>query len=95
VGSVAYKLARVAAGLADATWTFVPKHEWDIAAGVALVQAAGGTVRTLGGLAPRFNQPASLLDGLLAFSAEAEKVFDSMPPDWWKSVQGAPRKIDF
>lgn len=27
VGSVAYKLAPVAAGLADATWTAVPKHE--------------------------------------------------------------------
>src|SRR5581483_7603732 len=32
-GSVAYKLARVAAGLADATFTLKPKHEWDIAAG--------------------------------------------------------------
>src|ERR1700683_2036550 len=35
-----YKLARVAAGLADATWTLVPKHEWDIAAGAALVNSA-------------------------------------------------------
>jgi myo-inositol-1(or 4)-monophosphatase len=95
MGSVAYKLARVAVGLADATWTFVPKHEWDIAAGVALVQAVGGTVKTLDGMGPRFNQAAALLDGLLAFSAEAAKVFDSMSPDWWKSVQGAPRKIDF
>ncbi|MDP9122511.1 MAG: 3'(2'),5'-bisphosphate nucleotidase CysQ, partial [Acidobacteriota bacterium] len=37
MGSVAYKLALVAAGLADATWTLSPKHEWDVAAGVALV----------------------------------------------------------
>jgi fructose-1,6-bisphosphatase/inositol monophosphatase family enzyme len=43
-GSVAYKLALVSAGLADATWTLSPKHEWDIAAGVALVTSAGGTV---------------------------------------------------
>lgn len=41
-GSVAYKLGLVAAGEADATWTLVPKHEWDVAAGVALVLAAGG-----------------------------------------------------
>ena len=47
VGSVAYKLAPVAAGLADATWTLVPKHEWDVAAGVALVLSGGGA-RTLG-----------------------------------------------
>jgi len=40
VGSVAYKLARVAAGFADVTFTLNPKHEWDVAAGVALVQAA-------------------------------------------------------
>ena len=43
MGSVAYKLALVAAGLADATWTFAPKSEWDIAAGVALVECAGGS----------------------------------------------------
>ncbi|HKX76747.1 MAG TPA: 3'(2'),5'-bisphosphate nucleotidase CysQ, partial [Acidimicrobiia bacterium] len=47
MGSVAYKLARVACGLADATWTLVPKHEWDVAAGVALVRAAGGWVTTV------------------------------------------------
>src|SRR5450432_1670302 len=41
-GSVAYKLACVAAGLADATWTLTPKHEWDVAAGVALIESAGG-----------------------------------------------------
>ena len=43
-GSVAYKLALVAAGFADATWTLQPKHEWDVAAGAALVAAAGGEV---------------------------------------------------
>ena len=44
VGSVAYKLALVAAGFADATWTMYPKHEWDVAAGAALVLAAGGDI---------------------------------------------------
>src|SRR5438477_8633592 len=46
MGSVAYKLARVAAGLADITFTLVPKHEWDIAGGAALVLSSGGRVRT-------------------------------------------------
>lgn len=41
-GSVAYELALVAAGWADATVTLHPKHEWDVAAGAALVAAAGG-----------------------------------------------------
>ena len=44
VGSAAYKLALVAADFADATWTMWPKHEWDVAAGAALVLAAGGEV---------------------------------------------------
>jgi myo-inositol-1(or 4)-monophosphatase len=65
-GSVAYKLALVAAGLADATWTLVPKHEWDVAAGVALVLAAGGEVWVPEGEPPRFNQPSPALTGLLA-----------------------------
>src|SRR5438874_1789355 len=47
MGSVAYKLALVSAGLADATFTLTPKHEWDVAAGAALVESAEGFVRTL------------------------------------------------
>ena len=48
-GSVAYKLAQVAAGLVDATWTLVPKNEWDVVAGVALVQGRRGAHRGAGG----------------------------------------------
>jgi myo-inositol-1(or 4)-monophosphatase len=55
-GSVAYKMARVAAGTADATWTLVPKSEWDVAGGAALVRAAGGRVTLRDGSAPPFNQ---------------------------------------
>ena len=35
MGSVAYKLALVGAGLADTTFTLTPKNEWDVAAGAA------------------------------------------------------------
>ena len=66
MGSVAYKLSLVAAGLTDATWTVVPKHEWDVAAGVALVRAAGGESRTLDWQPPRFNTPSAHLKGLVA-----------------------------
>ena len=47
MGSVAYKLGLVAAGRADLTFTLVPKNEWDVAAGAALVLSAGGFVQTL------------------------------------------------
>lgn len=65
-GSVAYKLGLVAAGLADATWTLKPKHEWDVAGGAALVLAAGGTVRLPDGSEPQFNRPRPWLPGFLA-----------------------------
>jgi myo-inositol-1(or 4)-monophosphatase len=66
IGSVAYKLALVAAGLADATWTLQPKSEWDVAAGTALVLAAGGDVRLPDGERPTFNRPRTKLPGLVA-----------------------------
>jgi myo-inositol-1(or 4)-monophosphatase len=66
MGSVAYKLARVSAGLADATFTLTPKHEWDIAAGAALVASAGGFVSMLQNSPLRCNNKSPLLSGLLA-----------------------------
>jgi len=72
MGSVAYKLSLVAAGLSDATWTLVPKHEWDVAAGAALVRAAGGVVWIPGGSEPIFNQRSPKLTGLIAAPASLE-----------------------
>lgn len=65
-GSVAYKLARVAAGLDDITFTLVPKNEWDIAAGVALVIAAGGKLVEKEKAPLVFNRPKTLISGLIA-----------------------------
>ena len=66
MGSVAYKLALVSAGLADVTFTLTPKNEWDVAAGVALVESAGGFVTTLDGSPLRCNNRDPLLKGLIA-----------------------------
>ncbi|MBF6571465.1 MAG: 3'(2'),5'-bisphosphate nucleotidase CysQ [Candidatus Binataceae bacterium] len=65
-GSVAYKLAMVAAGMGDATFTRLPKNEWDIAAGTALILEAGGCVTNLDARPIRFNQPNVKLPGLIA-----------------------------
>ena len=65
-GSVAYKLGLVAAGRADATWTLVPKSEWDVVAGTALVRAAGGVVTLSDGGAPRFNKAKPLFPNYVA-----------------------------
>lgn len=66
MGSVAYKLARVSAGLADATFTLTPKHEWDVAGGAALVLSGGGFVLSLERQPVRCNNRSPLLAGLLA-----------------------------
>jgi len=73
MGSVAYKLALVSAGLADATFTLTPKHEWDVAAGAALVESAGGVVRTLDNSPLRCNSTSPLLSGLLACGPNLEQ----------------------
>jgi len=66
MGSVAYKLACVAAGLADVTFTLTPKHEWDVAGGAVLVESAGGFVTTLENAPLRCNNKNPLLPGLIA-----------------------------
>jgi myo-inositol-1(or 4)-monophosphatase len=66
MGSVAYKLALVSAGLADITFTLTPKNEWDVVAGAALVKSAGGFVSTLEKTELRANRRDPLLSGLLA-----------------------------
>ena len=74
-GSVAYKLALVSAGLADATFTLTPKNEWDIAAGALLVEAAGGKVRDKESNCFIFNRKDSLVTGLIACK---EVLFDQL-----------------
>jgi len=66
MGSVAYKLGLVSAGLADLTFTLVPKNEWDVAAGAALVESAGGWTMKLDHSPLRCNQQNPLISGLLA-----------------------------
>jgi myo-inositol-1(or 4)-monophosphatase len=73
MGSVAYKLALVAAGLADITFTLTPKNEWDVAAGVALVLSSGGFVATLEGTDFRGNNQNPLLSGLIASGPHLRK----------------------
>jgi myo-inositol-1(or 4)-monophosphatase len=66
MGSVAYKLGLVSAGHADITFTLVPKHEWDVAAGAALVLSGGGFVQTLENTDLVCNQKNPLITGLIA-----------------------------
>lgn len=68
--SIAYRMALVAADMADATLLFGPKHEWDIAGGAAIVEAAGGRVSDPWGGALSFNNPEpQTVSGVIASGA--------------------------
>jgi myo-inositol-1(or 4)-monophosphatase len=66
LGSIAYKLARVAAGQADATWSRGPKNEWDICAGTLLVSEAGGHCVDLDNHPFQFNKAKPEISGIIA-----------------------------
>lgn len=68
-GSVAYKLGLVAAGRLDATWTLVPKNEWDLAGGAALLAASGGWAVLKDGSHPTWNDEDPLVPGFIASTA--------------------------
>ncbi len=77
MGSIAYKLALVAAGRAHATFSLGPKNEWDVAAGVLLVMEAGGIVSDQCRKQMIFNQKKTKVNGIVATAADVnEKVFD-------------------
>jgi myo-inositol-1(or 4)-monophosphatase len=78
MGSVAYKMARVAAGLDDLTWTPVPKHEWDVAGGAALLSAVGGRATGLDGQLLRFNQARPWFSGVIALRPGLETQVDTV-----------------
>jgi len=66
VGSIAYRLAKVAGGDGDATLTFRNIHEWDICAGVLMVEEAGGKVIDGDGNAMLFNRESPKHRGVVA-----------------------------
>jgi myo-inositol-1(or 4)-monophosphatase len=67
--SIAYRMALVAAGQADATILFGFKHYWDIAAGAAIVAAAGGRATDPWNQPLAFNEREPHAPGVVASGA--------------------------
>jgi 3'(2'), 5'-bisphosphate nucleotidase len=65
----ALKFCRVAEGSADLYPRLAPTHDWDVAAGHALIAAAGGQVRAADGTALRYGTAALLIPGFIACGA--------------------------
>lgn len=82
MGSVAYKIGLVAAGLADATFTPKPRNEWDLLGGVACLLAAGGKATDGAGRDYTFNRPDPLHIGVCCTNgALHDAVFELMQRD--------------
>lgn len=67
IGSIAYKLAMVAANQADIVASLKPKNEWDICAGHCLINESGGKLVSSLGIEITYNNPNTLISpGLIA-----------------------------
>ena len=66
VNSVAYRLALVACGQADATISLSAKSEWDLAAAAIIVEEAGGAITDHHGEAHVYNRPSPRFPSLVA-----------------------------
>jgi 3'(2'), 5'-bisphosphate nucleotidase len=61
------KFCRLAEGAADLYARLAPTHDWDIAAGHAVLAAAGGKVTAPDGAAPAYGSPELLVPAFLAW----------------------------
>ncbi len=66
VGSIAWKLACIAAGEGDLNVSLAPKNEWDVAAGDCLVAEAGGVYVAFDGSRRVYNQADPLIETFMA-----------------------------
>jgi len=69
LGSLAYKLALVAAGQYDGYLSWRRTNDWDIAAAMLLVEEAGGRITDASGAEIRLNRPEPIHSGVLAAGA--------------------------
>jgi len=83
VGSIANRLAKVAAGDGDGTLTFRSIHEWDVCAGVLIVEEAGGRVIDGNGQRLVFNRRETRHRGIVASNEILAQGFQKL---WAKTM---------
>ncbi len=87
VGSIAYRLAKVAGGDGDGTLTFRSIHEWDICAGVLMVEEAGGSVVDGSGSPMLFNRQDARHRGVVAANAALTRGLQGL----WAQAMAQPQ----
>ena len=85
VGSIAYRLAKVAGGDGDGTLTFRSIYEWDICAGALMVQEAGGKVVDGAGQPLVFNRKEPRHRGVVAANLQ---LTDGLQELWSDAMRG-------
>jgi myo-inositol-1(or 4)-monophosphatase len=76
--SIAHALALVAVGRVQATLTFEPENEWDLAAGLLLIEESGGSMTDGAGHPLRFNQPTPRFHGVIALARSADQELQTL-----------------
>lgn len=71
--SIAHAMALAAVGRVQATMTAEPENEWDVAAGVLLLEESGGLSTDAAGATFTFNQPTPRFRGVIAVAATADR----------------------
>jgi myo-inositol-1(or 4)-monophosphatase len=66
--SMAYRITMIAAGHANATVSFTPKSDWDIAAAALIATEAGAVITDLYGATPSFDGPTTSGKGVICAS---------------------------
>jgi myo-inositol-1(or 4)-monophosphatase len=88
MASMAYKLARVAAGREDAVLSLKQRKPWGTCAGTALVLAAGGQVTSLDGESPIFDcQQPHTFCGLVAASTRLHPSILKIACGWRSTMK--------
>jgi len=87
VGSIAYRLAKVAGGDGDGTLTFRTIQEWDICAGVLMVEEAGGIVVDGQGKTMHFNRELPKHSGVVAANARLASGLQAL----WADAMGTSK----
>lgn len=94
--SMAYRMTLVAAGKADATLSFTPKSDWDIAAAALIATEAGAVVTNLYGEVPRFDGPSTSGLGVICASPSLHALLlDQMKPVMAKLSSGEATPKDY
>lgn len=92
VNSIAYRLALVASGEADATMSLSRKSLWDLAAAHLLVQEAGGVLTTHDGQELRFDGADLTLPSIVAASPDLHAELLAHTSEVDVTINGPRRK---